>query len=158
MNKHLVKNKELKYHDLIEKENGAYRGQTKVDPGTQEVVLEGFGQQYWDDESFYIGTWKQGQFNGFGMLVKFEKTSHMVMPTCYMGEFQNGVFHGKGMYFDENCTLYCGSFINGIREGFGILTYLNNQYYGLFKEGQLQDLGIQELDHAVTYVGHFDQG
>ena len=80
------------------------------------------------------------------------------MPTCYMGEFQNGAFHGKGMYFDENNTLYCGSFMNGIKEGFGISTYLNNQYYGLFKEGQLQDVGIEELDEAVTYVGHFDQG
>ena len=41
--KNLVKDKELKYQDLIEFKNGAYRGQTKIDTGTQEIVPEGFG-------------------------------------------------------------------------------------------------------------------
>ena len=69
------------------------------------------------------------------MLVKY--TGDMKMPTCYLGEFQNGIFHGKGMYYDSNHPFYCGSFINGVKEGFGIETYHNNQSYGSFKKGKL---------------------
>jgi hypothetical protein len=43
LKKNLVKNKELKFQDLIEFKNGAYIGQTKIDSGTQEIVPEGFG-------------------------------------------------------------------------------------------------------------------
>lgn len=74
------------------------------------------------------------------MLVKFAKyknTGNMKMPTCYMGQFQNGVFHGKGMYWNPNGPFYCGSFINGVKEGLGIETFHNNQSFGLFKEGKL---------------------
>jgi hypothetical protein len=39
----LVRDKELKYQDLIVLKNGAYRGQTKIDSGSQEIVIEGFG-------------------------------------------------------------------------------------------------------------------
>jgi hypothetical protein len=43
LKKYMIKDKELKYQDLIEYENGAYRGQTKIDTGSQEIVIEGFG-------------------------------------------------------------------------------------------------------------------
>ena len=41
------------------------------------------------------------------------------------------------MYYDSNDPFYCGSFINGVKEGFGIETYHNNQSFGSFKKGKL---------------------
>jgi hypothetical protein len=62
---------------------------------------------------------------------------NMKMQACYIGEFQNGVFHGKGMYYDLKNPFYCGSFINGAKEGLGIETYHNHQSFGMFKQGKL---------------------
>jgi hypothetical protein len=65
------------------------------------------------------------------MLVKFTESknmSNMEMPTCYVGEFQNGVFHGKGMFYNSNESFYCGSFIDGVKEGFGMETYHHNHH------------------------------
>ena len=48
----------------------------------------------------------------------------------YIGEFKNGLKHGKGKeYRKSGVLIYEGDFVNGKREGTGKLIYTNGSYY-----------------------------
>ena len=54
----------------------------------------------------------------------------------YIGEFKNGVYEGKGIYYYNNGDKYEGNFKNGVKEGKGIEYYNNgDKYEGNFKNG-----------------------
>lgn len=62
----------------------------------------------------YEGDCKKGKANGKG---KAEGTDQ------YIGEFKDGLPHGKGLYRWKNGDLYEGSWINGKKEGPGGMSY-----------------------------------
>ncbi|MDR2781463.1 MAG: hypothetical protein LBB21_03340 [Holosporaceae bacterium] len=63
----------------------------------------------------YNGEWKDGLFSGEGILTSSHEDS-------YVGDFQNGRPHGFGLRtYPFGVTSYRGWFVNGEREGEGIL-------------------------------------
>lgn len=63
------------------------------------------------EDHFYDGTFKNGKYDGGGLLRKNN--------THYIGDFHNGLYHGKGT-IKENNIVYEGEFQNGIKHGTGI--------------------------------------
>jgi hypothetical protein len=66
----------------------------------------------------------------------------------YIGEFKNGLKHGKGVETYANGDFYEGDFINGLCEGSG--TYLwkdGSEYNGDFKQGYRNGYGIWKNRH-----------
>ena len=63
------------------------------------------------EEHFYDGTFKNGKYDGGGLL--------RINDTHYIGEFVDGLYHGKGT-IKENNIVYEGEFQNGIKHGSGV--------------------------------------
>lgn len=80
----------------------------------------------------------------------------------YRGEFQNGKFHGYGMYYyytgEHMYARYDGQFVNGKKEGEGTLENYDAgyQYSGGFKADQAQGKGTITF-HTINgnYTGNF---
>ncbi len=49
--------------------------------------------------------------------------------TKYIGEFVNGLPHGKGIFMKENGDKYVGEYKNGLRDGKGTYTYRDGEKY-----------------------------
>ena len=77
----------------------------------------------------------------------------------YIGEFKNGLKHGKGKKYDQDQNIiYEGDFVDGKMEGNGKLFYDNGYYYvGGFKDGKRHGDG-EEFDpngrfyRCITYL------
>jgi len=80
----------------------------------------------WDMNNYhYSGEYKNGQFNGNGTI---KYINHPVLKS-YCGEFINGVKEGYGIQIYQNDDIYYGNFLNNKRHGNGKL--VNN--VGLLK-------------------------
>ncbi len=72
---------------------------------------DGYGQFYNDDAEYgveYKGMWKNGSFNGKGILINYNDSTDTLWWT-HEGEFKNGEANGKGKkitYKDEEKTIY----------------------------------------------------
>jgi hypothetical protein len=61
----------------------------------------------------------------------------------YSGEFQNNLFHGKGMYVFVGGDYYNGHFHEGVPHGWGMYVFLSDnplkgdRYVGEFKDGEM---------------------
>lgn len=133
---------------------------------TESLSYEGnFKNDFFDDENgvlnqnysygayhSYTGSFKSGQFNGFGKL----ESSTEGQAYSYEGQFLKGEFHGEGSYNSENgiesyiqkgtfqngymiqgvsehyqgdekpASIYTGSFVEGIASGKGKIEYFAN--------------------------------
>ncbi|CAD8097979.1 unnamed protein product [Paramecium sonneborni] len=80
----------------------------------------------------------------------------------YKGEYQalNKVRHGFGTYIYENSFFtYEGQWVNGVKEGQGILKMKDGSYYqGNFEQGEIQGHGEFHYANGSMYVGEFHQG
>ena len=76
----------------------------------------------------------------------------------YIGQFKNDMPNGKGIYYDKNGNIrYEGDFVNGKREGFGkIIDEDGNYYIGQFKGGLRNGRGKVYLPNGIMiYQGIF---
>ncbi|QHI36257.1 hypothetical protein IMCC3317_16160 [Kordia antarctica] len=71
--------------------------------------------------STYMGTFKNGKRDGFGML--FFKSGG-----DYVGEFSNGNYHGLGTYTISEYDYYMGFYENGKANGQGVRYYAKDNY------------------------------
>ena len=92
----------------------------------------------------YEGPWKNGQYNGFGIL-----TIHT--GSKYTGEFKNNLYHGQGTFIWPDGRKYVGAYINGKRNGQGIMTYADgSNYVGEWKDGLRAGRGIIYMSNGST--------
>ena len=56
---------------------------------------------------------------------KFETrgTHYLVDDEVYDGQFENGLYHGDGMFKDKNGEIFTGAFKNGLKHGIGLIEY-----------------------------------
>jgi hypothetical protein len=93
--------------------------------------MEGLGTYLFVDNTSYVGHFHENRPHGYG------KTSYK-HGQSYEGEFENGLFSGKGIYHSVNDKIkYEGEFFNGKRSGKGKLTFPSGlMYEGEFLEGK----------------------
>ena len=113
------------------------------------------------DKFKFVGSFKNGSFDGDGVLVTIEK--NMV----YRGQFVKGKYHGKGELIrkdlDENIVEhYVGEFSNGEYSGIGALKKESHFYKGKFKKGEINDdegkLEFKKDHKCKSFQGVFVKG
>lgn len=89
---------------------------------------QGKGIYYFNDTNVYEGFWRKN-YKSRGVLIGGE-------GDWYAGEFENEAFSGQGKYYSRsNKTVYEGDFDNGLKSGYGKMTY----DYGAVYEGNFLD-------------------
>jgi len=82
----------------------------------------------------------------------------------YSGEFQNNLFHGKGMYVFKSGDYYNGHFHEGVPHGWGMYVFLSDnplkgdRYVGEFKDGQAHGRGTTFFKVGAVYTGQYAFG
>lgn len=89
------------------------------------------------EHSVYIGHWKRGQPNGYGIV--FNGTHR------YDGHFVNGRFNGHGILHIKNILRYDGDFQIGMKHGTGIL-------YDLIKHEKYSGEFQNDFKHGYGYT------
>lgn len=77
---------------------------------------------------------------------------------CYVGEWLEGKFHGKGIYSWLNGTSYEGQFMAGMPHGSGVFTFAEgSSYEGNIVTGQMEGEGTYTFSNRDVYKGKFQQ-
>ena len=81
----------------------------------------GRGRILYVDGTLYEGNFKNDEYDGYGTL-KAQPQYDYEVSSEYVGEFENGIKHGKGKETKKSGEIYDGDFVQGVRKGFGSLT------------------------------------
>ena len=85
-----------------------------------------------------------------------EQTYEYQSGAKYIGQMQDGLFHGFGTYYFVNGDTYTGEFNNDLMEGKGEYKYIDGHYYkGDFKNDKFNGFGTYYYDNNNYYVGRF---
>ena len=96
-----------------------------------------------DGKEKYVGEWKDGLFHG--------KATYIFDDYTYVGEFKDNKFHGQGTLTEKNRIIYVGEWKDGNEHGQGTLTEKNgDKYVGEFKDGKRHGQGtLTEVDGTI---------
>ncbi|XP_054607853.2 MORN repeat-containing protein 4 isoform X1 [Nothobranchius furzeri] len=86
-------------------------------------LRHGLGQLTFSDGTCYLGQFENGLFNGCGVLI-FPDFSR------YEGEFVQGKFQGAGVFTRFDGMMFEGEFKGGSVEGHGLLTFVDGGHSG----------------------------
>ena len=131
--KYLIDNSEDKL--ILKKEyNGTYLGQVQSGSYIGAKIYENRTQD------IYIGSWKNGKFNGKGIIY-----SQLKNIVTYEGDFLNGLKHGVGKLIQESGEEYFGEFYyddyQGICQSF--FPEINIVYLGRMSNGKKDGVGFE---------------
>ena len=101
--------------------------------------ITGYGTKKWCDGRVYTGYWLEGEMHGFGKFQNGNCTEIYEGNYChnkkqgeglltikgdvFKGGFENNAFNGSGIYLRENKYILETSFIKGIAQGSGTITW-----------------------------------
>ena len=72
----------------------------------------------------------------------------------YVGEMQNGQFHGQGAYFFSNGNEYEGAFHEGKYHGQGVFKFASGERYeGEFRNGKFHGHGVYTWAGGLRFEG-----
>ena len=72
----------------------------------------------------------------------------------YVGEIQNGQFHGQGAYFFSNGNEYEGAFHEGEYHGRGVFKFASGERYeGEFRDGKFHGYGVYTWGGGLRFEG-----
>jgi hypothetical protein len=137
---------ELKYNDTI---LGVYYGNFN----NFEIAGEG---ELTKQNSIFKGTWINNKMNGLGKHTKLFGSNR---TEIYEGPFIDDKYHGKkGKYTYLDGSIYIGSWINGTKNGPGIMKFSDeNKYVGNWKNDKFNGKGTFHLGddkNVFTYKGY----
>ena len=136
--------KELIYKQIIYHNNTVYQGTLNQ----LTFQKEGIGTLYEEDQSKYIGEFKNDKFNGIGRLL-FSDGSY------YEGMFKDGKQNGYGKYEYDNYT-YIGNWVNDLKEGKGEEQFKDGTLFkGNFQKDQKNGLGHLIYPNGKSIEGYF---
>ncbi len=116
------------------------------------LTLSGHGVAYLPDGSFYDGEFQQGLFHGKGSLV-WKNGSR------YEGDFHQGHMHGTGILSLPMGATYTGEFANGMFEGQGEYSQDRGyRYKGSFVLGEFDGHGSMLTQEGQHFEGEFHHG
>lgn len=143
----------------------------------KDDTIEGGGIYLRGGDSYYIGAWHDGKLSGYGMDVdngKFtcqywldgelvgrnpviEKPRYIAYSNgYYLGEVKDGVPHGNGKYVWNNGSSFEGTWVDGLVNGSGVLSFPNNLgfFIGFWEDGRrVRCYGFESLPGGHTVVG-----
>ena len=128
----------------IEEDGFTYIGEWK------NGMRDGFGVLSLKDISKYIGEFKENVVFGFGILFDSEKGKSV----GYWDDFKA---NGLGYYISSNGCSSKGYWINDRLNGYGIETDLVARYEGEYSDGVQQGIGIKVIEERGTYIGEIDE-
>ena len=118
----------------------------------EDGVMQGPGIAF-DEEgrNLYVGNYQDGEYHGDGKL-------YSEGELVYEGQFEESVFHGSGKLYANGAPRYEGQFDQGIFHGPGKL-YEDGEllYDGQFQYGEYEGSGILYKGGALLYQGQFAQ-
>jgi len=164
----------ITYSDGI-KYIGEFKGRNPNGQGTEISA---------DEETFYLGNWKEGVKHGFGKQIiswnriesnteetktefrigewkdgEFFKGTAIYDGTKYVGEFKEDAFHGQGTYIWLDGRKYVGEWKDGAEHGQGTYTTPDGRkYVGKWKDGKYHGQGILTTPDGVKYIGGWKDG
>ncbi|CAI2358335.1 Hypothetical protein MVR_LOCUS40 [uncultured virus] len=95
-----------------------------------------------------IGTFVNDKLQGQGSCITYLST--------YVGEFEDGCYHGLGTLTQHNNESYHGYFCNRLKSGLGTCKYEDGSYYvGQWEKDMIQGHGSYHWPNGDSYVGQF---
>ncbi|KAI5639649.1 vacuolar sorting protein 9 (VPS9) domain-containing protein [Phthorimaea operculella] len=139
-------------HGKIEWPDGKlYAGQFQINAmcGHGKMEIPGVGT--------YEGQWKDNNQNGFGVM-KYTNSD------IYEGYFKDGLPHGHGIkkqgdFTSSSATIYTGEWINGVRQGYGVMDDIGKgeKYLGNWSDNKKHGCGLIVTLDGIYYEGLFMQ-
>ena len=127
----------------------AQLGQASVTNNSTGTPGTTWGTYTFSDGSKYVGEFQNGEFHGQGTLT-------FANGSKYVGEWQNDKYHGQGTYTQSSGSKYVGEFQNGLRHGQGTLTFASgSKYVGKFQNGEFHGQGTLTFSDGSKYVGEW---
>lgn len=151
-----------------------YKGQWHGDQQGGEGIIE-------NDKVKYSGGWKEGNYDGYGILwLKNKKKtksnsltqtsksvksstskiqSASIYTRVYAGNWKGGLKHGEGIYYYKNGDIYEGEWENDLRSGEGTMHYVDgSKYTGEWADDQCNGFGVLHENNGNRYEGYFLNG
>ncbi|MFC7358298.1 hypothetical protein ACFQO1_11410 [Jejudonia soesokkakensis] len=124
---------------------GNYRGEFKNN------VRDGFGKYNFEgDNNYYVGYWKNGNYDGYGYYVKDNKVVTVAIYENGKVKTPVGKAYLDGTSTQQGCTGDC-------KNGYGSIKYTSNDsYFGYWKNGTYSPMGAYYYSNGDSYYGNFD--
>lgn len=135
------------------------------------------GKFEFDDGGYYVGEWKKGQAEGYGVctgpknLGKFEGLWECGTEVCgiytwpngmnYKGEWQEGHRSGLGIEQRFDKKVYLGEWLDGVKHGSGVIQCSRDgkpSFEGTWKNGFQDGYGIEIYKDGGYYAGQWKEG
>jgi len=131
----------------------------------QGTLVSGTGKEYvgvfkdgifdgnnYEHQIRYVGQYKNGMNHGRG-------TTTFADGRKYVGEFKDGKYHGQGTMTNADGSKYVGKFKDNKYHGQGTLTLADgSEFVGGFKDGELDGQGTLTRADGIKFVGEFKDG
>ena len=116
---------------------------------------QGYGKLVKPNNSYYVGEWLNNYEDGRGII--YADMTSQNKNIIYEGYFKNGKPNGYGKCFYENGNYYIGEFLDGVRHGKGIIYYQNGKikYEGNFINDICEGEGKYIWENGEYYIGEF---
>lgn len=112
----------------------------------------GYGRMVWTNGDEYEGQFENGLFKGKGKLIS-------KYYAVYEGEFNEGYMNGQGTILFDNGTKYTGAFSKGVFHGKGKLIHKDKSVYeGDFLNNEITGKGKWVFVDKSTYYGDLKSG
>lgn len=102
----------------------------------------------------YEGQWLNNKPSGYGVY-------HYLLNdkmNKYMGEFNDGLKEGFGIFEYSDGQVYEGEWFNDKKEGMGILTFADgSKYQGMFSDDRMTGSNLKEIAQVRTWIDDYDK-
>ena len=131
---------------LVSEDDSSYIGQWK------NGKRDGLGVLCWKDVSKYIGEFIEDKVIGFGKLIREEGDT-------YIGHWYNFQAQGIGKYTSNREAIYQGYWNKDKQNGFGMESWpRGSTYSGEYVEGNKEGIGVLLFESNGGYLGEFSNG
>ncbi|CAI2378828.1 unnamed protein product [Moneuplotes crassus] len=144
---------DLDHKDITYSDGDSYSGQVKVSTGK----AHGYGVRKWKNGCIYKGEWVDGDKEGHGTQIWGKETKWA--GDQYVGQWLNGLMHGKGLYTWKNGNTYKGEYKNNQRNGYGVYKWTTgDRYEGYWEDDNMNGLGTVYYADCSSWHGIWKDG
>lgn len=136
-----------------------YHGQTDL----KTFLPEGVGEVSFPDNSRYNGEFMAGKMHGKGVF-QWRNAQPGRCDEKYDGDYQYGKKHGNGKFTFSSGNVYDGQWVNGKREGRGILVDKHGAeisngvwFKGKILDSKQEDLNLNMEEHIINNGEQLEQ-